>query len=130
MEPSDLELVRARVAGFLSMVEPLFTSEVRLSLVARHTANANAHILVTKDTVPDLRRCLDELERDDTDWQARALAAEAEVGRLRRALGAGFAEAHRAASVMSHAGASRVADALRSGLTPGDLAAIEEVTRG
>lgn len=64
---------------------------------------------------------------DIVDWQSRALAAEAEVGRLRRAIGAGLS-----AQVQGFGSASGavVKDVLRKSLTPGDLAAIEEVTRG
>lgn len=72
---------------------------------------------------------------DIVDWQSRALAAEAEVGRLRRAIGAGLDEAadapvDRADSTMDEEqgeanGRDAVGEAIRSNLTPADLAALE-----
>lgn len=52
----DLELLRIEIATRLEAVAPMFTSEMRLTFVARHPGNPECIVIVTDDNLDEMLR--------------------------------------------------------------------------
>ena len=60
---SRLRALRDAIGMKLVQIEDLLpTREYRLTLIVRHRSNPNGHILLTVDSMDDVRRALVELE--------------------------------------------------------------------
>ena len=65
----DRRYVHAQIAEALVGLERLFRAgDVKLSILARHTGNQDAHMLVTECDVKDIRQALDDLEGRGAVW--------------------------------------------------------------
>jgi hypothetical protein len=62
----NLRTLKDTLAIRLVAIEDLLSPDYQITLVARHRSNPRAHILVSVDSIDEVRRALTELEAPDT----------------------------------------------------------------
>lgn len=59
-------LVKQHIVEALCDLEPLFVPGMKLTFIARHPTNPEAHVLVTGDTIDEIRKALDTCRPKET----------------------------------------------------------------